>query len=210
MGISVMPRQDDAAIGEASLAQQLRYVPRETFRFLRQLPQFIATRCTPIRRGERHSLPGPLVVSLTSHPPRFGTLGLTLRSLLSQDVRPDALVLWLANSERRLLPAAVTSLERFGLLIRQCDDLRSYKKIMPAVAAYPDAFIVTADDDIRYPRGWLRRFVEEYRRSDEILCQRGRRILIGDDGRLAPYWNWAIMQRACDAGPGVFPTGVGG
>ena len=32
-------------------------------------------------RKRKHGLPGELVVSLTSYPPRYATLGLTLRSL---------------------------------------------------------------------------------------------------------------------------------
>ncbi len=146
-----------------------RHLPRNALRIVRQLPQILATRITPIRPAERHSLPGKLVVSLTSYPPRFATLGLTLRSLLLQDVRPDVLVLWVSVADRKLLPRSVTSLQQFGLVISECEDVKSYNKIIPALKAYPDAFIITADDDMRYPEGWLPQFVNEYRRPDEIL-----------------------------------------
>lgn len=168
----------------------------------------MATRFTPIRRGQMHLLPGILVVSLTSYPPRFPTLALTLRSLLSQDVRPDALVLWVSKNDINRLPTAATALRRQGLIVRECDDLKSFKKVVPTLLAYPGAFIVTADDDVFYPRGWLRRFTEEYRRPDEVLCQRARRAVVVD-GRFAPYREWERIEQS-EAGPAVFPTGVAG
>jgi len=47
---------------------------------------------SPLRR-RRHHLHAPLVVSLTSYPPRFGTLALTLHSPLRQTLKPDHLIL---------------------------------------------------------------------------------------------------------------------
>ena len=52
-----------------------------------------AARATMVWRirtgGRQHPLPGKLVVSLTSYPPRFAALPLTMRSLLCQAVKPD-------------------------------------------------------------------------------------------------------------------------
>lgn len=156
----------------------------------------LATRFMPIVRGKRrHTLPGHLVVSLTSYPPRFPTLALTLRSLLSQDVRPDVLVLWVSHEDRKVLPGAVQKLQRLGLVIDECPDTKSFKKIVPSLAAYPGSFIVTVDDDVHYPRAWLRRFVEEYVRPNEVLCQRARRAeIVG--GRFSPYRNWEVKSKA--------------
>lgn len=165
----------------------------------------VITRMLPVMRGAPHTLPGQLVVSLTSHPPRFNVLDLTIRTLLSQDVAADAVVLWLAGNDRQALPKRVLALEAHGLLIRSCDpDMKSANKLAPALKTYPDAFIVTADDDIHYPRGWLRRFVEEYRRPNEVLCQRGRKILPE-----IPYDEWPYIREE-DAGVHVFPTGRDG
>lgn len=169
----------------------------------------LVTGFMPIVRGKRqHTLPGHLVVSLTSYPPRFPTLALTLRSLLSQDVRPDVLVLWVSHEDRKALPGAVKKLQGLGLVIDECPDTKSFKKIVPSLAAYPGSFIVTADDDVHYPRAWLRRFVEEYSRPNEVLCQRARRTeIVG--GQFTPYSNWKVIKQG-DTGPNVFPTGVAG
>ena len=59
----------------------------------------------------RHQLPSRLIVSLTSYPARFKTLGLTIRSLLDQTVKPDLIVLWVDHAAMASLPQSVTELE---------------------------------------------------------------------------------------------------
>lgn len=170
----------------------------------------IAARLMPIRRGDPHTLPGQLVLSLTSHPPRFHTLDLTLRRLLSQDIRPDAVVLWLARGDSKLLPARVTALQKHGLTISECEDVRQYNKIIPSLVAYPDAFVVTADDDIAYPRDWLRRFTRAYRSQREILCQVTRQMVRNGSG-YAPYNVWPqIDGDDCTTGAELLLMGCGG
>lgn len=162
------------------------------------------------RPGRAHGLPGRLVVSLTSYPKRFDVLHLTLKTLLTQTVSADATILWIAHADMALLPAEVTALEGQGLTIRATDDLRSYKKIIPALAEYGDAFILTADDDVYYPAAWLADFCHAYTPGEKAaLSYRAHRMAFDGD-RVAPYdsWSFEIDDRrpACD----VFFTGVGG
>ncbi len=143
------------------------------------------------RTGRPHGLPGELIVSLTSYPPRFPALHLTLRSLLTQSVQPDRLLLWIAHGDVAELPADIRALEAFGLEIRSCEDLRSYKKLIPALEAYPDAFVVTADDDLYYPPRWLENLVRGADLSRPVIvCRRAHRLVHSDDGRIAPYTEW--------------------
>ena len=188
----------------------LRRWPRASTRRVRASLQALWHRHQPISPGSLvHTLPGKLVVSLTSYPPRFATLDLTLRSLLAQDVAPVAVVLWIAHRDMAQLPQRVRALERHGLTIRGCDDTRSYKKILPALTAYPGAFIVIAGDDMAYPASWLRRFCEEYRHPGEVLCQVARRMAIGEDGMPMRHADWPhVLDDAPDAR--VVPVGCGG
>ena len=48
------------------------------------------------------------------------------------------------------LPRDLLKLRSFGLTIDWCENLRSYKKLIPAIEKYPDDIIVTADDDVFY------------------------------------------------------------
>jgi hypothetical protein len=141
--------------------------------------------------GRAHSLDTELIVSLTSYPVRFKTLHLTLAALLDQSVKPDRVILWIAYDHLEAIPRDVWKLVRRGLEIRVCQDLRSYKKLVPALEAFPEAFIVTADDDFDFSRGWLETLVECAAPGEvAILCHRGHRATRTDDGQLAPYLEW--------------------
>lgn len=137
-----------------------------------------------------HGLPAPLVVSLTSYPPRFGTLASTLKSLLMQTVRPDRLILWVGHEDEVFLPDEVRALEAQGLEIRTTHDMRSYKKFVPALREFPGAHIVTCDDDLYYGPHWLEILVEGSRGAPgTIVCWRAHRPL-WQGSTLLPYSAW--------------------
>ena len=56
----------------------------------------------------------------------------------------------------RHLTPEILSLRDHGLQIEPCQDLRSYTKLVHTVERWPDAFIITADDDQYYPNDWIR------------------------------------------------------
>jgi hypothetical protein len=135
-------------------------------------------RLRPDRPGKSHALSGELIVSLTSYPPRFGTLALTLACLCGQSVRADRIILWIAEQDIEELPREVRwNMRQAGVEIRTCDDIGPYKKLVPALEAFPDAFIVTADDDLYYPRDWLERLVDGFDGESIVCC---RASLVGD------------------------------
>jgi hypothetical protein len=104
-------------------------------------------------------------------------------------------VLWLAHDDLAAVPETVSDLQQFGLEIRQCDELRSFKKLIPSIKVFPDAYIVTADDDLYYPPDWLEILVSGVDGSSKaIVCRRAVRPLLTDDGSLAPYndWEWDV------------------
>ena len=168
----------------------------------------------PLAAGRKHNLPGELIVSLTSYPARFPTLHLTLRSLLAQTVQPDRLLLWIAEEDLPQLPAEVHSLEAFGLEVRGCEDLRSYKKLVPTLRAHPGAYIVTADDDVYYRPDWLETLVGGVVEGERaVICHRTHRLRRQIGGRIVPYiqWEWDVRDAAARApSTDLVPTGVGG
>ena len=60
----------------------------------------------------------------------------TIKTLLKQTVKPDKVVLWLAEEQfpqkENELPSELLELQNFGLTIKWCTDIRSYKKLIPA------------------------------------------------------------------------------
>lgn len=161
-----------------------------------------------------------LIVSLTTIPERIGTIHLCLESLLRQSIKPDRIILWLSESNEPSrpkisageLPPALTKLVQRGLEIRWCEDIRSFRKIMPALRAFPDALIVTADDDIFYPRNWLRKLYAAYQREPQYIhCHRAHLIKYNPSGVPLPYRQWNFLAPG-HQGPSLdlFPTTGGG
>src|SRR5690554_815785 len=141
-------------------------------------------------RGLAHGRAVPLIVSLTSYPARYSTLHLTLQSLLLQSVRPDHIILWIAHDEAASLPEKVTSLTSHGLDIRFCENWKSFKKIIPTLMAFPNADIVTADDDIYYWPDWLKELlVAAKRHPGDVIAHRMHEITISEGG-IRPYRQW--------------------
>jgi hypothetical protein len=163
------------------------------------------------RASVAHRLPKPLIVSLTSYPPRFHTLGLTLRCLLAQSIRADQTILWIADQDRQAVTEDIAALAEQGIIIRYCDDVRSHKKYTYAFREFADCFVVTADDDAYYWPEWLEELVGGYR-SDarEFACLRAHKINFAGSGTPESYDRWEHNTDDSRASPGIFPTGLGG
>ena len=118
-----------------------------------------------------------IVVSLTSYPKRIGTVNQVIETLLCQTLEPKMIVLWLADSQfpnrESDLPEQLTSLISSRFQIRWTGDTRSYKKLIPALKAFPEDIIITVDDDILYQPEMVERLVRGYRKYPEcIQCHR--------------------------------------
>jgi hypothetical protein len=162
----------------------------------------------------RRSIGGnaPVVVSMTSHPGRITLVHHALRSVIGQTHRPEKVVLVLAEEEfgRRETPRSLSRLQRDGLeILWTTRNTRSYKKLLPVLEAFPASMVVTADDDVLYPRWWLERLVARtVELPDYILGHRGTEIGVSD-GDLTPYETWPAAGRKT-RGSRLFLTGNGG
>jgi hypothetical protein len=119
--------------------------------------------------------------------------------------------LWIAHEDLHQLPSNVTALTAFGLEIESCDDLGPYKKLIPALRKYPDAVIVTADDDLYYRRTWLEELVDSYAPGrHELVCHRAHRITLTPQGLPQHYANWNHNTGSNEASQLIFPTSGAG
>lgn len=156
------------------------------------------------------------IVSLTSFPERIGEVKYTIFSILSQTVRPEKAVLWLATGQFPLkeseLPMELLAFRNFGLEIRWCvDNTRSYKKLVPALQEFPNHCIVTADDDIYYPVRWLEKLWREHQKyPEDVVCHIANKIMFDKTNNVLPYTQWRYNIQSNEASSLYFPIGVGG
>jgi hypothetical protein len=141
---------------------------------------------------------GP-VVSLTSYGKRARTVGFTMESIAQGTLLPSRLVLWL--DEPRLLgnlSGMLQRLQRRGVEVLPTDDYGPHKKYYPFVASQSSFSVplVTADDDVLYPRTWLAELMAAHRRRpDEVHCYRARVMSFAGE-QLAPYTTWPDCSTA--------------
>ena len=103
-----------------------------------------------------------VIVSMTTWGARTRSVHIALESILRGREKPARLFLWLDPTEgaRRSLPEELLKLEDRGLELCFFDeDWGPANKLVHTLRSHPTASIVTADDDVVYPRSWLRRLV---------------------------------------------------
>jgi len=155
----------------------------------------------------------PLLVSLTTYGERIHSVHIAIESLLQQVLKADLVVLWLAEDEFSydMIPEVLKLQEKRGLKIKFTRDIKSYKKLVPALKSYPGALIVTVDDDFIYPVNFLDRLYKAWLKEPEIIhCYRAHRMKYDDAGTLLPYNNWDFEVFDSDASMDIFPTGGAG
>ena len=120
-----------------------------------------------------------IIISLTTFPGRINSVYKTISTLLAQSVKPDELILWLAEEQfpTKELPENLTRLQQFGLTIKWCEDIRSFKKLIPTLKEFPDDIIITTDDDYYYDKDLIKTLLEEHEKYPECIIG-GRAMLL--------------------------------
>ena len=136
---------------------------------------------------EKKRSPG-IIVSVTSFPDRVPTLHKNLSSLLNQTLKPDLLILWLAKEQfpnmENDLPEEVLRLKEFGLTIKWYHDIKSYKKLIPALVEFPEDIIITADDDVFYDQTMIEKLYASYLKFPSYIHSHKTKKIIFKDGKI--------------------------
>ncbi|MBR1785738.1 MAG: hypothetical protein IJ756_01035 [Paludibacteraceae bacterium] len=135
-----------------------------------------------------------IIFSVTSYGKRVtDTLPYMLYSLLIQTQKPKKVVVFLDNDNwsDEKLPSILTKLQQIGIQFYYCEDLKSFKKLIPALKMFPNNPIVTLDDDFYYNKQYVERISKAYDLSDKktVLGHIGVRP-IKKDGTYTPYNKW--------------------
>ena len=154
-----------------------------------------------------------LTVSLTSYAHRIHSVHLVVESLLRQTVQPDRIILWLSKDEfsDNTIPEILKKQQNRGLEVSYCDDLRSYKKIIPALLSCPEDILITADDDIICPHDHIERLYRAYLQNPDLIhCNRGHLMRTQSNGRISPYAKWSYETDQQGGSFLLCPTGCTG
>ena len=155
---------------------------------------------------------GNVVVSLTSYGRRVhkSVVYYTLLSILRQSQLPDRIILWLDhdNWNENNLPAELKYLrDHHGVEIRYCEDLRSFKKLIPTLALCPDDIVITVDDDIIYHRNLVRSLLDRYKQHPDCVVSMGcLSPCLNKIGRIQKYLKWPLAADG-ETSLKVFPVG---
>jgi hypothetical protein len=154
------------------------------------------------------------IVSLTTFPARIRKVWLTIESILRQSEKPDKILLWLYEGEfngKQSLPANLLELEKRGLDIRFCDaNLMPHKKYFYTMQEYPDAYVITIDDDFFFSPNLLSKLKDFHSRYPEsIICPIAKKISICNK-TVEPYYKWVYCNSNSEPTNNNLTMGGGG
>ena len=157
----------------------------------------------PLNALHRKGDDSDIVVSLTTHGKRLSeSAPFAIYSLFTQTVLPNRIVLcinqelWNENN----LPPLIKRLQKSGLEVVFCKDVRSHTKLLPALAKYPNNPIITVDDDMLYEPHMIEELVRAYQDSDKhtVYCRQGV-YPKKKNGKFLPYMEWDDSPHLLDS-----------
>ncbi|MGN0036105.1 MAG: glycosyltransferase [Bacteroidaceae bacterium] len=158
-----------------------------------------------------------VVVSMTSFPQAISYAVQAIRSILNGSVVPDKMILYLTFSQFQEtgIPHELRELATINpaFELRNYDtDIRSYRKLIPALLDFPEAIIVTVDDDVLYHKHMLRDLLRLHAQMpDSVLAHRAKRIVPNKPYRAWKKYRWYdfVLKRIHKDFTNL-QTGVGG
>lgn len=132
-----------------------------------------------------------IIVSLTSYPKRIDTIWLTITSLFKQSMKPDLIVLWLAKSQFKTLddlPESLKRLQKHGLQIKLCDDLKSHKKYYYALKEFNEDIVILADDDMFYPNDTVETLYKMHLKYPMDICTMSAQYIGSNHDTVPSKW----------------------
>lgn len=156
-----------------------------------------------------------IIVSLTTYPARVETVCLVLRQMLSQTLKPDRVLLYLAEEQfpKGRLPGWAKRFRAAGVEFIFCKDLKPHKKYYFAMRQFPEAVIITVDDDLQYSDDLVEVLYRSYLKFPRaISALRVHEITFDADGHILPYsmWDQCCSKYIGEPRMRLLATGVSG
>ena len=154
----------------------------------------------------------PLIVSLTTHGKRISDVHVAIESIMQGSLKPNKIILWISEEyKKQSLPITLQRQTLRGLEIEYCRDVRSYTKLLPALQKYPNASIVTIDDDIIYPYDMLESLVNAHLEDPDCICANSVRDMPVDlMDNYVPLLDWPVLCNVDRISEKLFYEGFAG
>ena len=122
------------------------------------------------------------IISFTTIPSRIEHIKPMVDSILNQSIKADEIILWVANSYKRIESNAEIEIPYFikqsNISVKYCTDVGPFTKLYYSLKQEwhnKDTIIVTVDDDVFYPRHWLKKLLRQANKTPEkAIGYRGR------------------------------------
>ena len=154
-----------------------------------------------------------LIVSFTTYSKRIHDVHLVIESIAQQTYKPNRIILWLDENEFTLdtIPLVLKKQINRGLEVRFCPNYKSYKKLIPTLQLFPDADIVTIDDDVLYPHDMLELLHRDHLKHPEsIVAHCTRKITYDANNKVQSYRAWKHENNTFEPSFNTVAIGVGG
>lgn len=129
-------------------------------------------------------------------------------------MKPDAVILHLPTDEfpdETCLPASLLNLKKRGLTINFIkENLKPHNKYFYTMEAYPDASIVTLDDDKIYPYDLIQNLKEGHKKYPGSICAIMTRVISLKNNKISPYVCWDIVKENTEPSHRLLSLGVCG
>lgn len=137
-----------------------------------------------------------VIVSITSFPKRIASVSESLKSIYTQTRKADRIILWLADEEFpgkvNDLPEALQQLvSENKLQVGWCTNTKPHKKYLGSMKKYPEALVITIDDDLSYQEDMIEMlFLSWLEYPEAVSALRTHIMILHEDGRPYLYNVW--------------------
>lgn len=154
-----------------------------------------------------------VVVSMASYGTRVTSAYLAIESIMQQSIKPNRIILCIPEDlKSQPLPELIQRQQKRGLEVLYNKDIWSFKKLIPALRKYPEAIMITCDDDCLYNVDFLENLLSSHKKDPKAIWgNRIHKITFDNKGNVDLYsnWEWEIPNTE-ESSKLFFITTVGG
>ena len=140
-----------------------------------------------------------VIVSLTSYDRRVNDVYLAIESIMQGSILPNRIILWLSECEfkSKVLPITLQNQQKRGLDIRFCKDIKSYKKLVYTLNEFPNACVITIDDDLIYNFDLVENLIASHTSNPKcIWANRIHEIRFDNNKKIKSYLQWKMRSKS--------------